>query len=227
VSKKLTYRDNPYFPDVLEKERAYLQRVDPDAYDWVWEGNPKSISDACVFKNKFIEEEFEAPYGTQFFYGADWGFSEDPTTLVRSYILGNHLYIDYESYGIGVDFDEIPSLFSVVPGYMEWRIKADNSRPETISYLRKNHHLRLEACDKWKGSVEDGIAFIRKFEKVHIHQRCKHTLEEFKLYSYKQDSKTQEVLPILIDKHNHCIDSIRYGLDKRIKGGTDWGAVVG
>src|SRR3990172_3227575 len=86
VSKLLTYRDNPYFPDTLEKERAYLQRVDPDAYNHVWEGNPKSISDACVFKNKFIVEEFEAQPGTRFYQGADWGFSNDPTTLVRCYI---------------------------------------------------------------------------------------------------------------------------------------------
>jgi len=227
ISVKATWRDNPYFPAVLEKERLYLQRVDLDAYEWVWEGNPRSISDACVFKNKFVEEEFEAPYGTTFMYGADWGFSNDPTTLVRCYVLENHLYIDYEAYGVGVELDEIPELFSVVPGYQEWRIRGDNSRPETISYLKKKHGLRIEACDKWKGSVEDGISFMRKFEMIHIHQRCKHSLEEFKLYAYKQDTKTQEVLPIIIDKHNHCIDPIRYALDRKIKGGIDWAAAIG
>jgi len=227
VSTKATWRNNPYFPMELEKERAYLQRVDADAYAHVWEGEPRSISDACIFKNKFIVEEFEAPGNVTFYYGSDWGFSNDPTTLIRCYIMSNHLYIDHEAYGVGVELDEIPQLFSVVPGYKEWRIRADNSRPETISYLHKQHGLRVEGCDKWKGSVEDGIAYIRKFEQIHIHQRCRHTEEEFKLYSYKQDAKSGEVLPIVIDKHNHCIDPIRYALDKKIKGGTDWAAAIG
>ena len=227
VSVKATWRDNPYFPAVLEKERVYLERVDPDAFSWVWEGNPRSISDACIFKGKFVVEEFEAPEQTQFYYGADWGFSNDPTTLIRCYIIGNHLYIDYEAYGIGVELTEISELFSSVPGYNEWMIRADNARPETISFLKKNYNLRISPCDKWKDSVQDGIAFLRKFEMIHIHQRCKHTAEEAKLYSYKQDARTNEVLPIVVDKHNHCWDPIRYALDKKIKGGTDWAAAIG
>lgn len=227
VSVKATYLNNPFFPETLERERLYLQRVDPDAYAHIWEGDPKHIGDACIFKGKYAIEEFEAPEGTRFYYGSDWGFSTDPTTLIRSYIVGNHLYIDYEAYGVGVELDEIPQLFSVVPGYREWPILADNSRPETISYLRKQHGLRTEAAEKGKGSVEDGISYLRKFEKIHVHQRCKHTIEELKLYSYKQDPQTKEVLPIIIDKHNHCIDAIRYGLQKKIKGGYSWADVCG
>lgn len=227
ISVKATWRDNPYFPAVLEKERAYLQRVDPDAYDWVWEGNPRSISDACIFKGKFVIDEFEAPEGTRFYYGADWGFSNDPTTLIRCYVANNELFIDGESYGVGVELNEIPQLFSVVPGYDIWKIKADNARPETISYLVKQHKLRVVPCEKWKGSVEDGIAHLRQFEKIHIHQRCKHTAEEFKLYSYKKDSRTGEILPIVVDQHNHCIDSLRYSLEDRIKGKFDWAAAIG
>lgn len=233
VSVKATYRDNPYFPYTLEKERQYLQRVDADAYDYVWEGNPKSISDACIFKGKFVVEEFEAPGGMRFYYGADWGFSNDPTTLIRDYIIGNDLYIDYEAYGVGVELNEIPELFSVVPGYKDWIIRGDNSRPETISYLRKQHGLRTESCVKWpagagkKGSVRDGIEFIRKFEKIHIHQRCKHTIDEFKLYSYKKDAKTGDILPIICEGNDHMIDALRYSLDKKIRGGTNWSDVIG
>lgn len=220
VSKKATFRDNPYFPEVLEKERLYLKRVDPDAYDHVWEGNPRSISDACVFKNKFVVEDFTPgdPKNTIFYYGADWGFATDPTTLTRCFIVDNHLYIDYEAYGVGVELNEIPELFSVVPGYNEWMIRADSARPETISYLKNTHGLKITSCDKWADSVKDGIAYLRKFEMIHIHPRCKHVAQEFKGYSYKKDPKSGEILPIIVDKSNHTIDSIRYSLDKRIKG---------
>jgi len=228
ISKKATWRDNPFFPQVLEKERLYLQRVDPDAYDHVWEGNPKSVSDACIYKNKFIEEAFEAHRDQRMLQGCDWGFSNDPTAALRCWIKDNHLYIEYEAYGIGVELDEIPDLFrNSIPDFYKWKSWGDESRPETISYLKKKHSMNIEAAPKGKGSVEDGISFIKKFEKIHVHPRCKHTLEELKLYSYKQDSKTQEVLPIIVDKNNHLMDALRYALCQQIKGGIDWVAFVG
>lgn len=228
VSIKVGWQDNPYFPEVLNKERLWMLETDPEAYDHVWDGNPRKISEAVIFRNKYVVDEFEAPEGTRLYYGADWGFSNDPTTLIRCYIDNNELYIDYEAYGVGVELTEIPQLFSAVPGHKEWPIRSDNSRPETISYLKREWKLRTESCDKWPGSVEDGIEFLRKFKKIHIHQRCKHTAEEFKLYSYKTDPKTKEVLPIIVDKHNHCIDPIRYALDSLIRNtGIDWLAVVG
>jgi phage terminase large subunit len=232
VSVQATWRNNPYFPDTLEKERLYLQRVDPQAYDHVWEGNPLSISDACIFKGKFEEAEFEAPDGMRFFYGADWGFSQDPTVLTRSYMLNNNLYIDHEAYGVGVELDQIAELFDNVPDSRRWKIKADNSRPDTIKHVR-NKGFDIVPCLKWpsgpgkKGSVREGIEFIRKFVRIYVHTRCKHTLQEFKAYSYKTDSKSGEVLPLIIDANNHCIDSIRYAYDQKIKGGVDWSAVVG
>lgn len=222
ITKKVSFRDNPYFPDTLEKERLYLKRIDPEAYEHVWEGNPLSISNACIFKGRWRVDEFEAPQGTRFFLGADWGFSQDPTTLIRSYIVGNKLFIEHEAYGIGVELDEIPELFNSIPLAKDWPIKADNSRPETISYVRKKHNYNITAAKKWAGSVEDGIAYLKKFEEIVIHPRCKHTIEEAKLYSYKLDSKTGEVLPIIVDKHNHCWDAVRYSLDGYIGGKTNW-----
>lgn len=151
ITKKVSYRDNPYFPATLESERVYLKRVDPEAYEHVWEGEPRSISNACIFRGKYTVEGFETPEGTpddpiRFYYGADWGFSQDPTALMRCFIRGRKLYIDQEAYGVGVELDEIPELFDSVPGSRDWPIRADDSRPETISYVKKkdstsNQHL--------------------------------------------------------------------------------------
>lgn len=137
IVKKVGYQDNNFFPKTLEDERVYLKKVDPEAYENVWEGMPRSISNACIFKGKFRIESFETPEDAHFYYGADWGFSVDPTALVRSFIRDRKLYIDQEAYGVGVDLDEIPALFDTVPEARKWPIRADNSRPETISYLKK------------------------------------------------------------------------------------------
>lgn len=238
ISKLMTWRDNPWFPEVLEKERRYLLRVDPEAYDHVWEGTPKQHSDAQIFKGKFVIEAFETPNDASFNYGADWGFSNDPATLVRNFIVGRTLFIDQEAWAIGVELDDFDAFYSGgksqdgrrtfegIPEAKRHKIWADDSRPETISYVGRKGYI-IEAAPKGKGSVEDGIAFMRKFEKIVIHPRCKHTAQEFRSYSYKVDKKTEEVLTDIIDADNHTIDAHRYSLCRHIRGRFSFAEEVG
>ena len=120
---------------------------------------------------------------------------------------------DYEAYGVGVELDEMPQLYDSVPESRRWIIKADCARPETISYLKNRHGFRIEAAKKWQGSIEDGIAYLKSFDKIVIDPRCRHTADEFRLYSYKVDKITGDILPVVVDKNNHCLDAIRYALD--------------
>jgi phage terminase large subunit len=123
------------------------------------------------------------------------------------------LYIDYEAYGVGVDIDATPQLFDTVPGAREWPITADSARPETISYMQQHGFPRMRKAKKGKGSVEDGVSFLRGFKEIVIHERCKHTADEFKMYSYKRDRLTGDILPVIEDKHNHAIDALRYAVE--------------
>jgi len=225
----VNWYDNPFFPETLRKEMEYCKRVDPEAYENIWEGKPRKYSEAQIFRNKFIIDTFEVPENIQFYYGADWGFSNDPTVLIRSFIIDKTLYIDYEAYGVGIELDEIEQLFDTVPGSRDWPIVADSSRPDTISYIKRKG-FNIKGCNKGSkskiGFIQDGIEFIKKFEKVVIHPRCIHTADEFRHYSYKKDKNTGEVLPIIIDAFNHCIDSLRYSLEGKIRSGVDWLKVI-
>ena len=214
----VTFADNPWFPAELEGERAYLQGVDPDAYSWIWLGNTRQQSDAQVFKGKYEIAEFTpAPNWNGPYFGADWGFSVDPSTLIKCWIQDRTLYIEEEAYGVGVDINRLPALFDAVIGSRGYTIRADNSRPETISYMGGHGFPNVVSCAKWEGCAEDGVAFIRQFEKVVIHPRCTHTAEEFRLYSFKVDRLTGDVLPDLVGKHDHCIDALRYALEPLIR----------
>lgn len=216
------YTDNPFFPEVLRKEMEWDRANDIDKYNHIWGGQCLKHSAAQIFSGKWVVYEFESPnikYDIVYL-GADWGFANDPTCLVRDFIKDNTLFIDYEVGGVNVELDEIPVVFDQIEGSRKFWIKADSSRPETISYI-KNKGFNIKPAEKWPGSVEDGIAFLRSFDKIVIHPRCKHTIDEFKLYSYKTDPKTGEILPIIIDKHNHYIDSIRYSQDGMIKKKTN------
>jgi phage terminase large subunit len=205
------YRDNPWLPDVLKAELEYDQQRDPDKFSHIWMGEYQTFSEARVFKNWKIEE-FERPEGTIYRMGADWGFSVDPSVLIRASIEGNRLYIDHEAYMIGCEIVNLPDLFDRVPESRKWFIRADSARPETISYMQKNGYPKIQAADKGKGSVDDGISFLQSFDIV-VHPRCVHTIDELKSYSYKRDPLTEVVMPILEDKNNHVIDALRYACE--------------
>ncbi|HIU85190.1 MAG TPA: PBSX family phage terminase large subunit [Candidatus Aphodousia gallistercoris] len=214
--RKVNYDENPYFNDALRREMEWDKKNDFEKYLHIWEGFPRTFSDAQIFRGKFTVEPFDetlAEKADRLFFGADFGFAQDPSTLIRCFIYDKKLYIEYEAYGVGVEIDELPQLYRSVPGSDKWPIKADCARPETISYLRNRCGFNIAGAEKWDGCIEDGIAYLRAFEKIVIHPRCKHAADEFRLYSYKTDKTTNEVLPIILDKNNHVIDAIRYSLD--------------
>ncbi|EPJ5787260.1 PBSX family phage terminase large subunit [Providencia stuartii] len=213
---EMNYDDNPWFPSVLEEERLNDQaRLDAATYAWIWEGAYLENSDKQVLANKYVVQSFPDDLwkkADRLLFGADFGFAKDPNTLIRMFILDDCLYIEREAYGVGVELDHMSAFYDEIPEARKWPIKADSARPETISYL-KRQGFNISAAKKWQGSVEDGITYLRGFKQIIIHPRCKETAKEARLYSYKTDRITGEVLPVIEDAYNHCWDAVRYGLD--------------
>ena len=205
------YRDNPWLPDVLKDELEYDQKRDPDKFAHVWLGEYQRNSEARVFRNWTVEE-FDAPKGCTFRLGADWGFSVDPSVLVRCFLDGRRLYVDHEAYMVGCEIDNLPNLFDRVPESRKWFITADSARPETISYMQKHGYPRINPAIKGARSLEEGVEFLKSYDIV-VHPRCQHLIDELTLYSYETDPLTGQVLPKLADKHNHVIDALRYALE--------------
>ena len=220
----VNYSDNPWFPDVLREEMEYDRRRDYDKYLHVWEGKYQTFGEALVFRNWSIEE-FDAPPDAVFRLGADWGFAIDPTVLIRCFIIGRKLFVDYEAYKIGCEITDTPALFDAVPDARRWPITADSARPETISYMKKNGYPRIQSAAKGAGSVEDGIEWLKSFDLI-VHPRCKHTISELSAYRYKQDKLTGAVLPIFEDKNNHLIDALRYACEGARRGSYDIGRML-
>jgi len=199
----------------------YDRSRDPEKYAHVWLGEYQRNSEARVFRNWRIEE-CEPPVGATFRLGADFGFSIDPSCLLRCWIEGHNLYVDYEAYRIGCEIDQLPDLFMSVPDAERWPLVADTSRPETISYLRRNGLPKIQAAVKGARSVEEGVSFLQSYDII-VHPRCRHLIDELTLYSYKVDPLTDEVLPALDDKDNHLIDALRYaceGVRRALRAGS-------
>lgn len=236
IVHKINYDSNPFFhegtlPEEMEADKA----ADYHLYEHIWLGMPLKRSDAIILNGKYQEYAFaddlwkEAP---RLLYGADFGFANDPSTLSRMFILpasvrdpearGEDLYISHEAYGSHIEFDEYEEFYGSVPDSKVWPIKADCARPETISAISRRG-FSISGAEKWEGSVKDGITYLRSFNQILIHPRCKHHLREAYLWRYKTDPKIvneygqPQVLPIVLDKDNHTWDGVRYGHDGYIQ----------
>lgn len=251
IVHKVNYDSNPYFPKVLRDEMEADKASDYDLYEHVWLGMPRKKSNAIVLNGKYVVRDFPSSAdgkglddlwrkADRVHYGADWGYADDPSTLVRFFIIeeptGNPLlprktlYIEHEAWGKGVELTGTPErigyseFYDKVPGSREWPIKADAAQPATINHV-KNQGFRISAAEKWPGSVEDGIKWLRGFHEIVIHPRCQNTAWEayhwrWKVDKHAVDEKGQPlVLPVLVDKNNHIWDAVRYGADGHIQRG--------
>lgn len=215
--RKTLWSENEWLSPELDQARRYMLEHDPESYANIWDGEPVSFSEAQVFRNKWAVDVFEP--GTDWdgpYYGADWGFSTDPTALTRSWIHDDTLFVEHEKFGWGVENDDLAELFDQMPDSRKYEIWADSSRPETVSHVSRRG-FRVRSAPKWPGSVEDGVSRLRMFKRIVLHARCKHMGDEARNYKHRVDRLTGSILPDIVDKNNHGWDSIRYALHKIIR----------
>lgn len=210
----VNYTDNPWCPDVLREQAEWQRKRDYEKFAHIWLGGFNTKSDAQVFAGRWRVDEFEpgdnwdGPY-----QGLDFGFSMDPTALVRCWIHDGKLWIEYDAGDVGLELDDTPRfMMERIPKVERYVTRADSARPESISYLARHGLHRVEAVDKWSGSIEDGVEHLKTYDEIVIHARCLAMQEEARLYSYKVDRRTGDILPKLEDAHNHRWDAVRYAL---------------
>lgn len=217
---EMNYNDNPFLPVNLELlRRQDAGRLDPNTYAHIWDGAYLVNSDAQVFANCWQQEEFEpkeewdGPY-----QGGDFGYAQDPTAAVRCWIYADRLYVSHEAGGRQIELDHIAKHTNDnIPGFDRYVSRWDSASPGSISIISRSGLRLATGADKWPGSVDDGIRFLRSFKKIIIHPRCRQLLREMLLYSYKVDRLTGDILPVLIDANNHYIDALRYAISPMIK----------
>ena len=218
---EVNWADNPFFPHLMNLLREREQeRLDPNTYAHVWEGAYLTNSDAQVFGGKWRVETVTPQPGWQGPYqGGDFGYSQDPTAAVRCYINGDTLYISHDFSRRGVELDAIAAQVNyAIPDYAAHASRWDSASPGSISLISRGGIPKAIGADKWPGSVEDGIRYLRSFREIVVDPRCLGTISELRLYSYKVDRLTGDVLATIIDANNHCIDALRYAVGPMIKG---------
>ncbi len=211
---KTTYKDNLFLTkDDVERLEA---ETDPYYRNVYLMGNWGVLAGA-VFNNYEVKE-FDPDSFDVYRYGLDWGFSNDEFACVKLALdlPRREIYICEEIYEKHLTNDQaIPKVKALVGSGVVW---CDSAEPKSITEFRYKG-INARPVKKGAGSVEQGVNFMKRF-KIIIHPRCPNALAEFNAYRYKEDRKTGEVLPEIVDKDNHLIDAIRYALstDFEMKG---------
>lgn len=200
-----TYKDN--LPNLSE---AFLNRIkqikekSPEKYNHIILGGWLDKAEGVIFDNWTIGDFPDIPY----IYGLDFGWSPDPTALVRVGIDKDKLYIEECFYLNNLSTEEIEKEIRkhVKPHEL---IVADNAEPRLINELYDND-LNIIACKKGKDSITNGIATMKNYQIIISGENI---VKEFNNYVWNNKKAS-----IPVDNYNHCIDPTRYALEELVHG---------
>jgi phage terminase large subunit len=202
---KTTYKDNRFIDAVYTQELERYSKIDPNYHRIYAMGEWGIIDEARIFQNWEFRE-----YPNELFtvYGLDFGYSQDPTAIVRVTVYEGCIYVDELVYQIGLNNAEIARLIKQY-GYHSEPVVCDSAEPKSIDDLKKMG-IRALGDDKGKGSINAGIDYLKR-NTVFISPRSRNVEKENLHYRWKKD-KNDNFLPVPESAHDHCIDAIRYAL---------------
>lgn len=200
---KTTYLDNPFIEKSIILEIERLRDTD-EQYWQIYGLGERAASLSTVFRyaevsNIPLEAELIA-------YGMDFGYTNDPTTLVSVYIEGHNLYVKEHLYQTQMTTNDI-NVFLKEERLLNNPIYADSAEPRLIKELRSMGHNIFPSL-KGRDSINAGIDLLKRY-KIHILSTSTNAISEFRNYKWKED-KTGLLTNNPIDMHNHIIDPCRY-----------------
>ena len=208
---KTTYKDNRFLTQ--DDIGALENEADAYYYNVYTLGNWGTLG-SVIFKNWRVEDLTEQARGfDRIRHGLDFGFADDPNALSCMHYdrARKQLFIFDEFCGGDLTNDELAD--EIKPKVGNRVVTCDNAEPKTIKELCLRG-INAVAARKGPGSVEAGIRFLQGLEII-IGTNCPNTKAEFSKYKWRED-KNGNVLPVPVDKDNHLIDSIRYGMEDEI-----------
>ena len=223
-----TFRDNPFIKESVKKgilsyepTPENIKRGTANEYRWkVYGLGEVGRLEGLVFPDWKIASEWPRKFKRSR-YGMDFGYTNDPTTLVRVGIHENGLYIQEYFYEPGLTNPDIAERLETLGIQSNELILADSSEPKSIEEIRKLG-FNIVACEKGSGSVMHGIDSMKRYN-IFIHPRSKNAIDEFSQYTWKKD-RDGRPLNVPIDKNNHIIDASRYASQDIIISGEKFSA---
>ena len=219
---EVNWRDNPWFPKVLEEERQKAQRLNPESYEHIWEGKPRRVAEGAIYRHEidalFADQRLrDVPYDSTLPVHTIWdlGWNDAMTIImvqrgpmdvrVIDYIEDSNRTLDWyvgqierRQYRWGTDF---------IPHDGRARnFQTGKSTEELLSDMKRKPHV-LPAT-----SVEEGIKAARLlFPRCYFDKtKTSRLIECLKRYRRDINQRTNEARGPLHDEYSHGADAFRY-----------------
>ena len=203
-----TYRDNPFLGAEIKAEIERLKDIDENywrVYGLGERGQSKSL--VYTFQTcKHIPVEAKLVS-----YGLDFGFSNDPTSLVKTYILGDDMYTEELIYRTGMTNQDIANEMKVLGLERSNEIFADSAEPKSIEEI---YRMGWNVKPTVKGSINLGIDIIRRY-RLHVTESSFNMIKELRNYKFIED-KNGHITNKPVDNFNHALDALRYSVVNKI-----------
>jgi len=201
---KTTYLDNPFLEKSIVKEIELLRETD-EQYWQIYGLGLKGMSKSTIFT--YVEVP-HIPHDAELVsYGADAGYTNDPSTLVSVYKKDHNLYVKEHLYRTMMTTKDLSDHFKEVIENKRSPVYFDAAEPRLIDELRRMGH-NIQPSLKGRDSINAGIDLLKRY-KIHITSDSDNAIREFRNYKWLED-KTGKLTNKPVDKNNHIIDAVRY-----------------
>jgi phage terminase large subunit len=203
-----TYKDNPFLDQTIKQEIERLRDTDED-YWRIYGLGERGRSRATIFQFDIADE----PRGKVIAMGMDFGFTNDPTALVRVTEEGGNLYLEEMLYHTNLTNRDISDKLQDLGLTRYDEIWADSAEPKSIEELHRMG-WNVKPTTKGKDSIMAGIDILKRY-KIFVTKNSKNLIKELQNYKWQED-KNGNLLNRPIDSFNHGIDAVRYATYNRL-----------
>ena len=195
------HRHNPFVAQKIRDKIEGLRFKDMELFKVYARGMTGKI-EGLVFRNFDVVEE--VPTGAELIgIGMDFGFTNDPTTVIKVFRFNGELYLDELIYETGLTNSDIARKLTQCGITKQMRIIADSAEPKSIEDL-KRAGFNIDGATKGADSIRNSIDTLKQF-KLNLSRRSVNTIKEFRNYKWVEGKPN-----VPVDFYNHSIDAIRY-----------------
>ena len=207
-----TYVHTTYLDNIENLSKSYIEQIEqmkvrrPNRYKHTILGSWLDKAEGVIYNNWSIGEFKQVG---KIVFGQDYGFSNDPSTLIKTSIDKDNkvIYVQQCFYQTKLTTSEIAILNKKFAG--DNLIVGDSAEPRLISEISR--HNKVVAAIKGQGSITYGISLLQDYDLV-IDPESIELIKELNNYCWlEKKSQTPQ------DSFNHCLDALRYSVSYQLQ----------
>lgn len=204
----LTYRDNEALsPEIIQSIEARKGRK---GWWQVYGEGQLGELEGKIYKDWEIIDE--VPHHAKLErYGLDFGYSNDPSSIVAIYYYNGGYVLDEIIYQKGMSNKQIADA---ILNNIQALVIADSAEPKSIDDI-KGYGVSILPAEKGPDSVRNGIQLVQD-QRISVTKRSLNIIKEYRNYLWETD-RDGKILQTPEHQFSHSMDAIRYALVSLIK----------